>query len=543
MKPIKLDWNQIMMKEESPPPLELEVLPTPKPVEASSSVSDSSSSLMLRSFTDHQIKEKLQRMIHNFESGLWKKLADKGLKYQANIKLHQEELHRRKIALQKSAENCETATESKIAESIGTPNDSLIATSECEAQSSFASLFKKELDKRAGSMSTSKISSSNPSQMHEGMKLYNSPSHSTRVSSRKAPFTPASELALIEKRKSANANCKNINTSNFYSRCTERRFSKRLKDFDGRDTLRPKKVHDLVLLDEEDLQTKNLPKCASDDGKEIKMYYPSRDDPQSVELSYSDMKCLEPEQYISSPIMNFYIRYLQRSNSSVNRARREYYFFNTYFYKKLKEALITSKCDRSLQFSKLRRWWKGVNIFEKAYIFLPIHEDLHWSLVIISIPPKEDESCIATLHLDSLGMHNSSQIFEVIQRCLTEEWKHLKQNATSTCTPPPAPVHKIQKIIIKVPQQKNQYDCGLFVLYFMQRFIEEAPQRLDRKDLNMFGREWFQPEDASGLRKRLKDLLSEEFESSRVECGREEEVQGSPNSSSSEREEVTASQS
>jgi hypothetical protein len=38
---------------------------------------------------------------------------------------------------------------------------------------------------------------------------------------------------------------------------------------------------------------------------------------------------------------------------------------------------------------------------------------------------------------------------------------------------------------LQVPQQKNEYDCGLFVLYFIQRFMEEAPERLKKKDLAM----------------------------------------------------------
>jgi Ulp1 family protease len=40
-------------------------------------------------------------------------------------------------------------------------------------------------------------------------------------------------------------------------------------------------------------------------------------------------------------------------------------------------------------------------------------------------------------------------------------------------------------IFPQVPQQKNDYDCGLFVLFFMERFIEEAPERLKKKDLDM----------------------------------------------------------
>lgn len=37
----------------------------------------------------------------------------------------------------------------------------------------------------------------------------------------------------------------------------------------------------------------------------------------------------------------------------------------------------------------------------------------------------------------------------------------------------------------QVPQQKNEYDCGLFVLYFIERFIREAPERLRTEDLAM----------------------------------------------------------
>jgi hypothetical protein len=30
-----------------------------------------------------------------------------------------------------------------------------------------------------------------------------------------------------------------------------------------------------------------------------------RIDPEAVELTYSDMKCLEPEEYLKSPVINF----------------------------------------------------------------------------------------------------------------------------------------------------------------------------------------------------------------------------------------------
>lgn len=41
---------------------------------------------------------------------------------------------------------------------------------------------------------------------------------------------------------------------------------------------------------------------------------------------------------------------------------------------------------------------------------------LHWSLIIICIPDKEDESGPIILHLDSLSLHSSRSLFDNIRR-------------------------------------------------------------------------------------------------------------------------------
>ncbi|XP_022891486.1 ubiquitin-like-specific protease 1D [Olea europaea var. sylvestris] len=281
-------------------------------------------------------------------------------------------------------------------------------------------------------------------------------------------------------------------------------------------------------------------------------------DPESVEFYCSDLECLAPQSYLSSDIMNYYIRlkvlvllhlkavclctwvvkrnkwgeakavnihlmicgsalrrYLQKPASSTDTERHKYHFFNTYFYEKLKQDVLR-KNKLETSFVKFRRWWKGINIFEKAYIFLPIHEDLHWSLVIICIPDKEDESGPILLHLDSLKFHSSKSIFNNIRSFLIEEWKFLRQGESkSQCLIADKIWRKlsrrIDEKIIEVPQQQNDYDCGLFVLYFMERFLEDAPERLKKKDLTMFGRRWFKPQEASSLRRKIKILLKEEF--------------------------------
>ncbi|KAH0466436.1 hypothetical protein IEQ34_003674 [Dendrobium chrysotoxum] len=294
------------------------------------------------------------------------------------------------------------------------------------------------------------------------------------------------------------------------------------------------KVEDVVLLDDEDLcgetmdgpsdewwvrifllllQTMEfltLQACTS--SVEVLM-----NDPESVALSYSDMECLNPEQFLSSPVMNFYIQYLQRSAPTTCRPQSDYHIFNTFFFGKLEKAL-SQKGDRSQCFFKLRRWWKGVNIFSKAYILLPIHGSSHWSLVIICNPGKEDNSGTLILHLDSLGLHSSQQISRIISNFLKEEWNYMSQNPTADF---PFRGHiwqhvplRIDKKKVMVPQQKNEYDCGIFVLYFIKRFLEEAPQRLRKHDLSMFHAKWFKPAEASSLRTTIRDLLNEEFSKS-----------------------------
>ncbi|KAK1420010.1 hypothetical protein QVD17_29509 [Tagetes erecta] len=282
--------------------------------------------------------------------------------------------------------------------------------------------------------------------------------------------------------------------------------------------LKPKAPSSYHLLDEDidDIEdpyvSKNTTLCAeklSDCMKDVQVYYPSRDDRDPVEVVYTDMECLAPEACLSSTIMNFYIRYLQQS-SAENRTCN-YHLFNTYFYNKLQKLNY-----RGDSFLKFRKWWKGINIFEKAYILFPVHQSAHWSLGIICIPTKVDELGPIVLHLDSLGLHNTSSIFDEIRRFLKEEWSYLRNSEVPLELYIQDEIwenldHRITNRKVQVPQQRNAYDCGLFVLHYMERFIKEAPERLSEKDLSMFGKKWFLPEEASNLRVRMHNLLVQEF--------------------------------
>ncbi|CAM0882819.1 unnamed protein product [Alopecurus aequalis] len=273
------------------------------------------------------------------------------------------------------------------------------------------------------------------------------------------------------------------------------------------------KRKEVVLLDDEDTEpAKSVDvEMANKRVKESKIYYPSITDPESVELTYPDIECLKPAEFLKSPAINFYIQYLKNSRSC-----DDLYIFSTFFYSKLEQAL-SGTGKRESQFEKLRRWWKSFDIFKTPYVLLPIHGEMHWSLVIICMPAKERESGPTVFHLDSLGMHPSDKIFHMIESYLREEWNYLQKDPSydipfSDMIWRHLP-RNIRKKKVEVPRQRNDYDCGIFMLYYIEKFIQEEPDKWTGERLCKFGRKWFNPEETSGLRERMRALLFDVFRS------------------------------
>ncbi|KAL3654070.1 hypothetical protein CASFOL_003751 [Castilleja foliolosa] len=527
--PLELDWKMILVDDE-PPSLVV--------IEAAKSKSKEPEVLMLREdqepHNDHYLRRlsdrELADKISRAESVLRNasKLSDGGEKLRFQLNKQITERDRRKLL--KADDKCKKATLLAGNHIHIDATDDLAsrgAPSVSASQSQFAMTFCSKLDdKRPAKSFTNEMSTLNSC----NYKRENGPFVAQRTqkissSSRQAPFKSPNHLS-VHTNDSSQSNHEHFgrHLSTSSPRHPDKGVSGYFEKKENAPRVQPMRSSKMnkiqpafVLVDEEELEVDAINQAdqVGQSSEETTIYYPSRDDPEAVEIHNSDMECLAPQSYLSSPIMNFYIRYLQKPTSPGTRKRCDYHFFNTYFYKKLKQDVF-NKFEKETSFAKFRRWWKGVNIFEKAYIFLPIHENLHWSLVIICIPNKEDESGPIILHLDSLGLHNSKSICRDVKSFLIEEWRFLRKEDVLPELPIPDNIwdklsQNIDEKVIEVPQQRNEYDCGLFVLFFMERFLVEAPERLKKKDLDMFGKEWFQPEEASGLRREIRNLLEEEF--------------------------------
>ncbi|XP_024365873.1 uncharacterized protein [Physcomitrium patens] len=258
--------------------------------------------------------------------------------------------------------------------------------------------------------------------------------------------------------------------------------------------------------------------------EDSKIAYPSRTDPEAVEILASDIQRLEPLEFLNDTIIDFYIKYIQMEFLNPESGRR-FYFFNSFFYKKLSDVVGKKKKKKNPGFSKVRKWTRGINIFDKDFLIIPVHDRLHWSLAIICFPnhgpgsASRSERCI--LHLDSMTCgHESLSVFRLLRRYLVAEWKDTfggiesKENDnidSFTC-------NEIPGRKVPVPLQENESDCGLFLLHYIRKFVESAPSTMKvsdveerLEDLGLFGRQWFFPIEASSLRTSIQEQLQRLF--------------------------------
>lgn len=246
------------------------------------------------------------------------------------------------------------------------------------------------------------------------------------------------------------------------------------------------------------------------------LVYP-KGDPDPVSISERDIELLLPERFINDTIIDFYIKYI--SNRIRPPERQRFHFFNCFFFRKLADLDKDSSRvhDGAEAFQNVRKWTKNVDLFAKDFIFIPVNFSLHWSLIIICHPGEvtksEDElqnsnklPCI--LHMDSIrGSHRG--FTNLFQSYLLEEWKerHIEAGNIS------GNFGRLPFYSLELPQQQNSFDCGLFLLHYVELFLEMTsvnPNAFNVAEPSSFPqRNWFPPDEASEKRVRIRKLIQE----------------------------------
>ncbi|KAL5705402.1 Ulp1 peptidase [Ranunculus cassubicifolius] len=246
--------------------------------------------------------------------------------------------------------------------------------------------------------------------------------------------------------------------------------------------------------------------------------YP-KGDPDAVSISKRDVELLQPETFVNDTIIDFYIKYLKNKMSPEEGSR--FHFFNSFFFRKLADLdkNPSSASEGRAAFLRVRKWTRKVNLFEKDYVFIPVNFNLHWSLIVIchpgEVPTFEDEEvdialkvpCI--LHMDSIkGSHKGLK--DLVQSYLWEEWKerHPDHEPSDDLS---SKFSNLRFVPLELPQQENSFDCGLFLLHYVEQFLEDAPNHFHPstiiKSSNFLNLNWFEPAEASLKRVYIQRLI------------------------------------
>ncbi|XP_043916648.1 sentrin-specific protease 2-like isoform X2 [Protopterus annectens] len=170
-----------------------------------------------------------------------------------------------------------------------------------------------------------------------------------------------------------------------------------------------------------------------------------------LKITRSDIGTLRNSNWLNDEVINFYM------NLIVERSKKpefpNTYAFSTFFFTKLGSG----------GYQAVRRWTKGVDLFEKEIVLIPLHLGVHWALMVIDFRKKTIK------YLDSMAKRNNSACCLLLQY-LEEESKAKKGQTLNVSEWTLYPM-KSQEI----PQQMNGSDCGVFLCKYADYIARDKP--------------------------------------------------------------------
>ncbi|XP_058518167.1 sentrin-specific protease 2 isoform X2 [Ochotona princeps] len=181
-----------------------------------------------------------------------------------------------------------------------------------------------------------------------------------------------------------------------------------------------------------------------------------------LRITRGDIQTLRNYHWLNDEVINFYMNLLVERNKK--QGYPVLHAFSTFFYPKLKSG----------GYQAVKRWTKGVNLFEQELILVPIHRKVHWSLVVMDLRKK----CLK--YLDSMGQ-KGHRICEILLQYLQDESK-TKRNIDLNLLEWSHYSMKPHEI----PQQLNGSDCGMFTCKYADYISRDKPITFTQHQMPLF---------------------------------------------------------
>ncbi|KAF9561201.1 hypothetical protein EC968_005828 [Mortierella alpina] len=131
---------------------------------------------------------------------------------------------------------------------------------------------------------------------------------------------------------------------------------------------------------------RSLPAALSDHAEETLFVYPLNNTAKSKSIAVraEDVSRLDDGEFLNDTLIEFGLKYAHANVELKNAALADQiHVFNTFFYQRLNTK--PSKGAAS-SYDAVKSWTAKVDLFAMKYIIVPIHENVHWYLAIITNP-------------------------------------------------------------------------------------------------------------------------------------------------------------
>ncbi|XP_035304610.1 sentrin-specific protease 2-like [Cricetulus griseus] len=181
-----------------------------------------------------------------------------------------------------------------------------------------------------------------------------------------------------------------------------------------------------------------------------------------LQITRGDIQTLENGQWLNDEIINFYMNLLVERNE--NQGYPALHVFSTFFYPKLKHG----------GYSSVKRWTRGMDLFEKEIVLVPIHRKVHWSLIVIDLRKQ------SIVYLDSMGQ-TGQNICETIFQYLQNESKTRRSIELD-----PLEWKQYSVTSEEIPRQLNGSDCGMFTCKYADYISRDQPVTFSQQHMPIF---------------------------------------------------------
>ncbi|XP_034460174.1 sentrin-specific protease 7b isoform X1 [Hippoglossus hippoglossus] len=261
-----------------------------------------------------------------------------------------------------------------------------------------------------------------------------------------------------------------------------------------------------------------------------------------ISVTREDLARLNAGEFLNDVIIDFYLKFLFVEGVGGAVAERSH-VFSSFFYKQLSrrraagEDDAPSVPDRHMRHQRVKTWTRHIDIFTKDFLFVPVNQEAHWFLVVVCFPGlehEESQTCTGAseqatgkrgpslrrqqppdctelgrhshsvlkrpcvLVMDSLKLSYHENVCKLLRDYLQVEWEVRRR------TPRLFTSDNMRSCSCRVPQQDNSSDCGLYLLQYVESFLQnpvvhfELPLRLDN---------WFPRQQVRQKREEIRSLI------------------------------------